>query len=215
MKKVIPFSLLFGFLFSLSCSFVRTPQAIDESLPQDANLLITIDTTASKTVSGGEADVVSMDIALKSEDGTRLLGSARWERSGTAHSFPFCLELNKKFRLDVTHYYYDADNLLQSAADEPFIFSIKPGKVTILTVIPGGIVIVQVPQATITIDSFTVVPGSVQAGESIALNSSVSATHWAAVTSVSADLSALGGSATAALDRGSGSEWNLAYAIPN
>jgi hypothetical protein len=214
MKKVFLYSLVVWFFCSLSCAFVKTPETANGSSPAGANLVLKIDSAAQRTVSGGEAEVVSMDLALISEDGSQLIGSERWEPSGTVDSYSYCLELNKKYRLEVTHHYYDAGNVLQSAADDPLIFSIKPGKVTILTVTPGGIAVVVVPQATISIDSFAIAPSSALVGSTVTLNASVSATAWASVTRVSADLSALGGNAAAPLIHGSGNDWSLSYAIP-
>lgn len=214
MKKVLLCSLIGWLVVSLSCAFVKPPESSNESPPTGANLVIKIDAAAQRSVSGGESEVTGMDLAVKNEDGSLLIGSRHWELSGTVNSYSFCLDLNKKFRLDVVHYYRDSDDVLCSAAEDPLVFSLKPGKVTILTVTPGGIAVVVVPRATISIDAFAANPSSALAGTSVTLAATVSATAWASVTSVRADLSALGGSASAPLAPVSGNQWSLSFAIP-
>jgi uncharacterized protein len=144
MKNFILLTPLF-LLFLLSCAVAKGPEPANDPTTADANMVITVDVSQSRAISSGEADVVGMDLDIKNADGGQTIASKHWEKTVSVNSFSFCLELNKNYRLDVTHYYYDADNAMKSAADAPYPFSVKPGRVTLIKVIPGGIAVIDVP----------------------------------------------------------------------
>lgn len=154
----IPIALvLFSFLFS--CSVVKAPRAADEPSPTNANLVIAV--AAPKSVSSSQADVTGMDLAVKSADGSRTIGTRHWDKAGSVDSFAFSLELNKGYRLDVTQYYVDSNGRLESAADAPYAFGVKAGRVTTITVTPGGIAVIDIPSGGS--DGFSV-SGTVRSG---------------------------------------------------